>query len=88
MVWLFRGEAMVKLIPVAIAPHYSGGWVCYLPTKVMVPPMVPQISCVNVQELWVVLMGVWYNEELVNREPSPCTPSGAAGVFHGERSRV
>ncbi len=84
MIWLSGGKAMVKLVPVAVAPRYSGGGVCYLPTKVMVPPVVPRISCVDVQELWVVLMGVWYPEELIDREPSPCAPSSAAGACCSE----
>ncbi len=29
-------------------------------------------------------MGVWYSEELIDGEPSPCAPSGAAGVCCGE----
>ena len=52
---------MVEFIPLAIAPHYWCRRVCYLPTEVVVPSMVPCISCVNVQELGVALVHFWYN---------------------------
>ena len=35
---------MVKLVPITVAPHYCGRWVCYLPTEVAVPLVVPWIS--------------------------------------------
>ncbi len=84
MVWLSEGEAMVKLIPMAIAPHYCCRGVYYLPAKVMIPPVVSRVSCVDKQELWMVQMGVWYPKELVGGEPSPSAPSGAARACHGE----
>ena len=80
VVWLSGREAMVKLVPVAVVPCYSGRQVHYLPTEVVVPPIVPWVSCVNKQELWVVLMGVWYYKESISGEPSPGAPSGAAGA--------
>jgi len=75
---------MVKLIPVAITPHYGSRCVHYLPTEVVIPPVIPWISCVDKQELWVVLVGVWYPEELISGEPSPGAPSGAARACCGE----
>ncbi len=35
---------MVEFIPVAIVPRYRGRWMCYLPTEVVVPPVVPWVS--------------------------------------------
>ena len=32
----------------------------------------------------MVKIGVWYPKELINGEPSPSAPSGAAGACRGE----
>ncbi len=74
----------MEFVLVAFAPHYCGGWVCYLPAEVSVSSVVPQVSFADKQELWVVKMGVGYSEELVDGEPGPCAPSDAARACHGE----
>jgi len=75
---------MVEFIPIALAPRYCGGQVCYLPTEISVSLVVPWVSFTNKQELWVVKVGVGYSKELVDGEPSPCAPSDAAGACCGE----
>ncbi len=78
---------MVEFVPLAIAPHYWCWRVCYLPTEVAVPSLVPGICCINLQKLRVVLMCVWYDEKLVDGEPCPCAPSGAAGACCDEQKQ-
>jgi len=69
---------MVEFVPMAVVPRYCSGWVHYLPTEVSVSSVVPWVSFTDEQELWVVKIGFQYSEELIDGEPSPCAPSGAA----------
>ena len=56
VVWLSRGDAMVEFVPLAITPHYCSSGMCYLPTEVVVSPVVPWIGHIDVQELGVGLV--------------------------------
>ena len=84
MIGLPSSKAMVKLIPVAIVPCYCGRGMHYLPTEVVVPPVVPWICCINMQKLGMVLVGVWYTKKLIDRKPHPHAPSSAVGACHDE----
>jgi len=56
VVQLSRGDAMVEFVPLTVAPCYCCWWVCYLPTEVVIPPLVPWVGCVDMQKLGVGLV--------------------------------
>jgi hypothetical protein len=66
---------MVQPIPLVVSPNDQGCWVCYFSAKVGISSLVCQVVCCDKGNLWVVLIGCWYDHQFIEREPLSIAPS-------------